>query len=96
MNLKAAEFGSTETLRLLSQYYIDLSVTDNDGNTPGHLAAKNDKLNCLIFLVKAGLPIEKLRNKLGRNVAHVCCINGSVRCLHWLLENNQNLDTIDG
>jgi ankyrin repeat protein len=79
----------------LSQYYVDLSYKDNDGNTPAHLAAKNDKLNCLKFLVQYGLPLEKLLNNLGRNVAHVCCINGSIKSLHWLLENNKNLDTLD-
>ena len=92
----AAEFGSLEALKALTDYYIDLSFTDNEGNTAAHLSAKNDKFNCLKFLVRKRVPVDKIRNNLGRNVAHLCCFYGSVRCLHWLFANNvidkNNLD----
>ena len=93
----AAEYGSFETLKAMTDYYIDLSFTDNDGNTAAHLSAKNDRFNCLKFLVRKRLPVDKVRNNFGRNVAHVCCFYGSVRCLHWLFQNNIiNIHSVDG
>ena len=92
----AAEYGSFETLKAMTDYYIDLSFTDKDGNTAAHLSAKNDKFNCLKFLVRKRIPVDKVRNNSGRNVAHICCYYGSVRCLHWLFHNKiidgNNLD----
>ncbi len=70
-------------------------MIDNDQNTVGHLAAKNDHLNCVKYLISVGLPVDIVRNNKGRNVAHVCCINGSIRTLHWLLENGINKEILD-
>lgn len=71
-------------------------MIDNDKNTVGHLAAKNDHLNCLKFLIKLGLPIELVRNSKGRNIPHVCAVNGSVKTLHWLFEYGIDKDILDG
>ena len=30
------------------------------------------------------------RDNYGRNVAHIAAVNGSVKCLHWMLECNTN------
>jgi len=92
----AAEYGSFETLKVLADYYIDFTVTDKDGDTAAHLAAKNDRLNCLRYLIHLGLPIDKVRNSFGWNVAHICCFYGSVRTLHWLFENNFDIYALDG
>lgn len=93
----ASEFGSFEVLKQLCEYYVDISVPDKDGNTTAHLAAKNDRLNCLKYLVKLGLPVDRVRNNLGRNIAHMCCFYGSVRCLHWLFDSNDvDINSVDG
>lgn len=92
----AAEYGSFESLKILSKYYVDISITDNDENTAAHLAAKNDHLNCVQYLIKLGLPVDIVRNSHGRNVAHICCLSGSLKTLHWLLENGTDKDAVDG
>lgn len=92
----AAESGSFEALKLLCEYYVDVSIKDNDENSAAHLAAKNDQLNCLKYLVKLGLPVDKVKNKLGRNVVHMCCLHGANRCLHWLFQNNIDIYAVDG
>ena len=43
-----------------------------------------------ILLKGSGLPVDKVRNNAGRNVAHICCLSGSVKTLHWLFENNSD------
>jgi len=70
-------------------------MIDQDHNTVAHLAAKNDHLNCVKYLISIGLPVDIVRNNKGRNVAHVCCINGSLRTLHWLLDNGTDKDILD-
>ena len=93
----AAEYGSLDSLKTLSKYYADYSMTDNDGNTAAHLAAKNDHLKCVQLLIKLGLPVDLVRNNYGRNVTHVCCLNGAKHTLHWLFEhNNADRFALDG
>ena len=92
----AAENGSLDSLKLLSKYYVDISMVDNDQNTIGHLAAKNDHLKCVQYLIELGFPVDLVRNSNGRNVAHVCCVFGSVKTLHWLFENGTNVNVLDG
>jgi len=91
----AAEYGSFEALKFLSECFVDYSVTDNDGNTLAHLTVKNDHLMSLKYLVKLGLPVDKCRNTLGRNVLHMCCTSGAIRSLHWLLENKFDYLAVD-
>lgn len=71
-------------------------MVDNDQNTVGHLAAKNDHLKCIQYLIELGFPVDLVRNSNGRNVTHVCCVFGSVRTLHWLFENGTNIKILDG
>jgi hypothetical protein len=82
----SAEFGSIESLRKLCEYHVDLTVPDSEGNTVAHLAGTYDHLECLKYLVKLNFPVDKVRNNFGRNVAHMCCLHGSVKTLHWLFE----------
>lgn len=71
-------------------------MVDNDQNTVGHLAAKNDHLKCIQYLIELGFPVDLVRNSNGRNVAHVCCVFGSVKTLHWLFQNGTNINILDG
>ncbi len=89
----AGEFGSIEALKKMCEYYVDVTVPDGEGNSVAHLAAQYDHLECLKYLVKLGFPVDKVRNNLGRNVAHVCCLHGSAKTLHWLFEY-VNIDTL--
>jgi ankyrin repeat protein len=93
----AAEHGSIESLKLMSSYYIDISIPDKDKNTAAHLSAKYDHLECIKFLASLGLPVDRVKNKFGRNLLHVCCLHGSVKSFHWLLEyKNIDLELLDG
>ena len=84
----ACESGALDSVRTLSGYCADVSMCDRlEANTGAHWAARFDRLDCLKLLASLGLPLDLLRNELGRTVAHVCCLHGSVRSLHWLLEN---------
>ena len=83
----ASEHGALQTVRLMCSFHADLTVPDSEGNTAAHLAAQFDRFDCLKHLVKLGVPVDRVRNNLGRNVAHICCLHGSVKCLHWLFEN---------
>lgn len=91
----ASETGSLETLEKIVS--IDLSIRDANGNTAAHLAVHNDRLNCLKFLVKLGLPLNNTKNKMGRNVPHEACYFGAINCLHWMFENKLvDLNSLDG
>ena len=92
----AAEFGSYEALKILTKYYVDISMVDNDQNTIGHLAAKNDHLKCIQYLIKLGFPVDIVRNNHGRNIAHQCCVFGATRTLHWLFRNGIDKEILDG
>jgi hypothetical protein len=93
----AGEFGSIDALKKMCEYYVDLTVPDAEGNTVAHLAAQYDHLESLKYLVKLGFPVDRVRNNLGRNVAHICCLHGSVKCLHWLFEYvNIDVLSMDG
>ena len=82
----ASEFGSLEALKVIA--LIDISLADNNGNTAAHLAVQNDRLNCLKYLVRLGLPVNIIKNKMGRNVSHEACFYGANNCLHWMFEND--------
>lgn len=83
----ACESGALEAVKLMSGYFVDLSMTDLlEGNTGAHFAAKHDRLGCLRLLESLGVPVSLVRNGLERSVAHLCCLHGSVKCLHWFLE----------
>ena len=46
-------------------------------------------MECLKFFTTHGSKIID-RDNYGRNVAHIAAVNGSVKCLHWMLECNIN------
>jgi ankyrin repeat protein len=83
----AAEFGSLESLKVLCTHTTDISDIDShDGNTAAHLTVIRDNLKCLKYLLTIGVG-HLNRNKSGRNIAHICCLYGSINCLHWILDN---------
>lgn len=85
------EYGSLRTLKKMCEYYLDVTIPDADGNTIAHLVVKSqsaDRVDCLRYLVEQHqFPVDRVRNEQGRNVAHMCCLYGSVKCLHWLFEH---------
>ncbi|CAF0959675.1 unnamed protein product [Brachionus calyciflorus] len=83
----ACQFGSLEALKSIVS--IDISIRDYHGNSAAHLAVRSDRLNCLKYMIKIGLPINIIKNKMGRNVPHEACFYGAINCLHWMFENNQ-------
>ena len=94
----ACESGSLDAVRLISGHFVDLSMPDVlEGNTGAHLAAKHDRLACLKLLERLGVPVGLVRNGLQRSVAHICCLYGSVKCLHWFFETfiNYNVNSTD-
>lgn len=84
----ACENGSLDVIRSINSYIPDISIPEkHEANTGAHLAARYDKLDCLKLLASLGLPLNLVTNDLGRNIAHMCCLYGSLKSLHWLLEN---------
>ena len=51
-------------------------------------------MESLKFFTTHGSKISD-RDNYGRNVAHVAAVNGSVKCLHWMLESNTNPNVRD-
>ncbi|XP_061098658.1 espin-like protein [Conger conger] len=86
--IQAAHEGDLPTLRALSASgHLTLAVTDAQGATPTHHAARCGHLDCLRFLVgEAGLPGDA-RAGNGATPAHDTAATGHLLPLRWLVEN---------
>ena len=61
-----------DCLIVLVQRDCDITLGDNNGNLAAHHAAKNNKLDCLRFLVKQGTSLEATQADR-KTPAHVVC-----------------------
>ncbi|RDD41816.1 Serine/threonine-protein phosphatase 6 regulatory ankyrin repeat subunit A [Trichoplax sp. H2] len=87
--------GSYHVLQLLYKYDVNLYCIDRIGAQPAHYAATISKLNCLKYLVEiAGCDLDILDNNK-KTLAHMAAQNGSVECLHWLLEKGADPNVTD-
>jgi ankyrin repeat protein len=61
------------------------------GNTPLHVAAKEDFCECLQTLIESGANIHAVNND-GNEPIHLAALNGSFDCLKLLVENGSNVN----
>ena len=85
--IRAARLGHTDCLSVAYQELHVLNERDEHGATPIHYAARNGKLECLIWLVtKSGVsPNAAAEN--GATAAHDAAAAGHLDCVEYLLTN---------
>ena len=66
-----------------------IHATDQQGNTPLHLAAANDHCAEAALLVSRGAGTARQRSRDGVNVLHLACLAGSARTVRSLLTFGQ-------
>lgn len=88
--IQAAREGAVEALRALHvSGYLSPTITDAQGASPVHHAARCGQLDCLEFLVNEGCFPCHTRTKNGATAAHDAAATGHVRELQWLLRQKK-------
>uniref|UniRef100_A0A671LYV2 Espin-like protein n=1 Tax=Sinocyclocheilus anshuiensis TaxID=1608454 RepID=A0A671LYV2_9TELE len=88
--IQAAREGDVEALRALHvSGYLSPTITDAQGASPIHHAARCGQLDCLEFLVNEGCFPCHTRTKNGATAAHDAAATGHVRELQWLLRQRK-------
>ncbi|XP_052466617.1 espin-like protein [Carassius gibelio] len=96
--IQAAREGDVEALRALHvSGYLSPTITDAQGASPVHHAARCGQLDCLEFLVNEGCFLCHTRTKNGATATHDAAATGHVRELQWLLrQKNCGIEDRDG
>lgn len=86
----AAESGNVKLLILLLSYpKTNPNLTDVEGQTSLHLAARNDFKDIIIILLKHNAEVNK-SDKMGCTPIHNAVFIGNEEMVHILLESNAN------
>ena len=67
---------------------------NRDGSTPLHIAAKNNSIMCLKWLLEQGVNVD-LEDKSGYTPLHIACENRSKDCVKLLLECGADVDKLN-
>ncbi len=89
MLLKAAAEGNMVDIKKLASEIAELGIYDNDMNTAMHIAAANNQVEVMKFLVKKNVNIDA-QNAQGETALHVAAFENSKGAITVLLENNAN------
>lgn len=92
--LHAATLGNPILLQKCIDKKMDTNVSDENGQTPLHMAADKDSVDCIMILLKNGANINAADNE-GTTPLHAAVIRGSVDVTKTLLENGGNPDLKD-
>lgn len=88
--IQAAREGDVETLRALHvSGCLSPAITDTQGASPVHHAARCGQLGCLEFLVNEVCFPCHTRTRNGATAAHDAAATGHVRELQWLLRQEK-------
>uniref|UniRef100_A0A671NIX4 Espin like b n=1 Tax=Sinocyclocheilus anshuiensis TaxID=1608454 RepID=A0A671NIX4_9TELE len=88
--IQAARDGDAKALRALHESgCLSPTITDAQGVSPVHHAARCGQLDCLDFLVNEGCFPCHTRMKNGATAAHDAAATGHVRELQWLLRQKK-------
>ncbi|KAK7309388.1 hypothetical protein RJT34_06074 [Clitoria ternatea] len=71
----AVQTASTETIKVLLRYNLDINLQDNDGWTPLHLAVQTQRTDLVRLLLITGAD-KTLRNKDGLTPLDLCLYSG--------------------
>ncbi len=76
--LQAAESGNADTVKSLFEGRIDINITDDNGNTPWHLASKNGHKCVVLCLCGKNIAKKLPNNNDGHNAKDLEVLNGQV------------------
>ena len=88
--LKAVKNHDSRMINMLLKVRAPLNETDNEGNTPLLVAAKQGALITLIQLIRAGADMQIL-DKEGMSVVHQAALNHNPEVLITLIDNGGSL-----
>ena len=86
----AAAYGRDEIVKLLAHRGCNINERNNIGETPLHLATKNDKLGAMRALIKLGADICPRIDRVGHTPMHYACMYGLQEASVLLLESGAN------
>ena len=86
----ASLLGEIEIAKILLTQNVDLSATDNEGNTALHRAASKGELEIAKLLISNGSLVNALNNKL-ESPLYLAAFSGKRKMIEYLL--NKNADT---
>lgn len=92
--LQAATLGNPILLQKCVDDKMDMNVCDENGQTPLHMAADKESVDCILILLKNGANINAADNE-GTTPLHAAVIRGSLDVTKLLLENGANPDVED-
>lgn len=88
--IQAAHEGDLEALQVLRvSGGLTPGITDDQGATPVHHAARGGRLECLRFLVREANFKGNARARNGATAAHDAAATGHVQELQWLLGHGE-------
>ncbi|XP_050308877.1 putative ankyrin repeat protein RF_0381 [Anthonomus grandis grandis] len=93
--LLAAESGQLDTIKLLEKYRAEITLRTSKGNTALHLAAKNNHLNVVKYLIEEkGFKIDE-ENIYGDTALNKAANDGALECIIYLINKDANVLKID-
>lgn len=75
-------------------FQVDTQITDFQGNTPAHLAAKTGATELLTLLLDCGCEYDD-QNSLGRSPLHIACSENQLEAVEALLRHGASVNVID-
>ncbi|MBL7564106.1 ankyrin repeat domain-containing protein, partial [Legionella bononiensis] len=90
-NLRCSENAYQRIADLLIKYGIYVNAIDKEGNTALHLAARDNNLTAIRYLLGHGADID-LRNKLGNIPLHLAAITDNPTAIRYLVEHGADIN----
>jgi len=93
--ISAAKDGDLDTVRdLVYVKNVDPNCQDKEGNTPLHMASKNNNLNTVKYLLKNGANVN-CQNNDGRTPLHLAAMYAELNVVKYLLKKGANVNCLD-
>lgn len=87
--LKAAAEGNMEEVKKYAAQIAEIGIYDNDMNTAMHVAAANNQVEVMKFLIEKNVNIDA-QNTSGETALHLAAFENSKDAINVLLENDAN------
>ena len=92
--LKAAAHGHVSVLLWLHEQDVPLTVGENNGRQPMHVAASEGHLAVVQWLHEQGVPLA-VTDDFGQQVIHFAALNAKLAVVQWLYEQGVLLTVTD-